>query len=136
MREDLLMDPGNNLRQVREARMLSKAELARRAGISPLTIDRIEKGCRAGLLLAAKSYWLWDSNFLSGEESLRRTEALTILSPIHGLDANVLECIRHGSNTMKRRSVQSQANSGLPTQLIPVAFRRKSPFLYFRPRDK
>ena len=44
MREDLLMDPGNNLRQVREARMLSKAELARRAGISPLTIDRIEKG--------------------------------------------------------------------------------------------
>jgi DNA-binding XRE family transcriptional regulator len=28
--------------------MLSKAELARRAGISPLTIDRIEKGmpCR------------------------------------------------------------------------------------------
>jgi ribosome-binding protein aMBF1 (putative translation factor) len=43
MREDLLMDPGNNLRQVREARMLSKAELARRAGISPLTIDRIEK---------------------------------------------------------------------------------------------
>jgi transcriptional regulator with XRE-family HTH domain len=42
------MDPGNNLRRVREARMLSKAELARRAGISPLTIDRIEKGmpCR------------------------------------------------------------------------------------------
>jgi DNA-binding XRE family transcriptional regulator len=48
MREDLLMDPGNSLRRVREARMLSKAELARRAGISPLTIDRIEKGmpCR------------------------------------------------------------------------------------------
>jgi hypothetical protein len=27
-----------------------------------------------------------------------------------------------------RRSVQSQAVSGLPTQPIPVAFRRKSPF--------
>jgi DNA-binding XRE family transcriptional regulator len=79
MREDVLMDPGNNLRQVREARMLSKAELARRAGISPLTIDRIEKGMRAGLLLAAKSYWLWDSNFLSGGKSLRTTEALMIL---------------------------------------------------------
>jgi hypothetical protein len=26
------------------------------------------------------------------------------------------------------RSVQSQADSGLPTQLIPVAFRRKSHF--------
>jgi len=38
----------NNLRQVREAKMLSKTELARRAGISPLTIDRIERGmpCR------------------------------------------------------------------------------------------
>jgi DNA-binding XRE family transcriptional regulator len=33
---------------MREAQMLSKAELARKAGVSPLTIDRIEKGkpCR------------------------------------------------------------------------------------------
>jgi DNA-binding XRE family transcriptional regulator len=33
---------------MREERMLSKAELARLAGISPLTLDRIEKGkaCR------------------------------------------------------------------------------------------
>jgi DNA-binding XRE family transcriptional regulator len=38
----------NNLRRIRESKMLSKAELARLAGISPLTIDRIEKGmsCR------------------------------------------------------------------------------------------
>lgn len=38
----------NRLRQAREERLLSKAELARRAGISPLTVDRIEKGkdCR------------------------------------------------------------------------------------------
>ena len=36
---------------------------------------------------------------------------------------------------LKRRSIQSQADSGLPTQLIPGVFRRKSPFLYFRPRD-
>jgi DNA-binding XRE family transcriptional regulator len=38
----------NNVQQIREARLLSKAELARRAGISPLTIDRIEAGkdCR------------------------------------------------------------------------------------------
>lgn len=36
------------IRELREAQMLSKAELARRAGVSPLTIDRIEKGkpCR------------------------------------------------------------------------------------------
>jgi DNA-binding XRE family transcriptional regulator len=38
------MERTNNLRHVREIKMLSKSELARRAGISPLTIDRIEKG--------------------------------------------------------------------------------------------
>ncbi len=38
----------NNLRKVREDMLLSKSELARKAGVSPLTIDRIEKGynCR------------------------------------------------------------------------------------------
>lgn len=38
----------NNLKQMREEMMLSKAELARRAEISVLTVDRIEKGytCR------------------------------------------------------------------------------------------
>ena len=38
----------NKLREVREELMISKAELARRAGISALTIDRIEHGenCR------------------------------------------------------------------------------------------
>jgi DNA-binding XRE family transcriptional regulator len=42
------MDQENNVRKLREAKMLSKAELARLAGISPLTLDRIEKGkdCR------------------------------------------------------------------------------------------
>jgi methionine sulfoxide reductase catalytic subunit len=37
----------------------------------------------------------------------------------------------------RRRSVQSQADSGLPTQLIPVAFRRVNhTFLYLYPRDR
>lgn len=38
----------NNLKKMRESMLLSKSELARKAGISPLTIDRIEKGyqCR------------------------------------------------------------------------------------------
>ena len=42
------MDQKNNVRKLREAKMLSKTELARMAGISPLTLDRIEKGksCR------------------------------------------------------------------------------------------
>jgi len=42
------MEQRNNVKKIREAKMLSKAELARMAGVSPLTIDRIEKGkvCR------------------------------------------------------------------------------------------
>jgi DNA-binding XRE family transcriptional regulator len=42
------MNEENNVKKIREAKMLSKAELARLAGISPLTLDRIEKGkdCR------------------------------------------------------------------------------------------
>ena len=38
----------NNVRRIREALMMSKAELARKAGLSTLTIDRVEAGktCR------------------------------------------------------------------------------------------
>ena len=38
----------NNVRKLRTERMMSKAELARRAGVSTLTIDRVERGlpCR------------------------------------------------------------------------------------------
>ncbi len=35
----------NNVRKLRQSAMMSKAELARRAGVSPLTIDRVEAGC-------------------------------------------------------------------------------------------
>jgi DNA-binding XRE family transcriptional regulator len=40
--------PANNVQRFRESLMMSKAELARRAGLSTLTIDRIESGrpCR------------------------------------------------------------------------------------------
>lgn len=39
---------GNTLKEIREKVLVSKAELARKAGVSPLTIDRVEKGkkCR------------------------------------------------------------------------------------------
>lgn len=32
----------NRVREIREAQLMSKAELARKAGISPVTVDRIE----------------------------------------------------------------------------------------------
>jgi DNA-binding XRE family transcriptional regulator len=40
--------PGNNVQRLREEQLLTKAELARKAGLSPLTISRIEAGleCR------------------------------------------------------------------------------------------
>ena len=39
----------NSLKKIREELLISKSELARKAGISPLTIDRIENGnnCRS-----------------------------------------------------------------------------------------
>lgn len=36
----------NNTRRLRMERMMSKAELARRAGVSTLTIDRVERGMK------------------------------------------------------------------------------------------
>lgn len=46
-KEKVKVEP-NNVRKVREGLLLSKAELARRAKLSVLTIDRVEKGmaCR------------------------------------------------------------------------------------------
>ena len=57
----------NALNQVRESKLMSKAELARRAGVSPITIDRIEKGKRCRLetkrkILLALGYKLSDRN--------------------------------------------------------------------------
>ena len=43
------MKPGSNrVKKIREAKMMSKAELARKTGLSVQTIDRVEKGhiCR------------------------------------------------------------------------------------------
>lgn len=38
----------NSVKKLREDRLMSKAELARLAGVSPITVDRIERGedCR------------------------------------------------------------------------------------------
>jgi len=43
-----MMKYKNNVKAIREERLMSKAELARLAGVSPATIDRIERGeeCR------------------------------------------------------------------------------------------
>lgn len=42
------MNPLNKVKFIRESRLMSKSELARKAGVSTLTIDRVERGeeCR------------------------------------------------------------------------------------------
>ena len=62
----------NKLKKFREDRLMSKAELARRAGLSTLTIDRIEKGfaCRIDTqrkILAALGFSVEDKNLIFGE---------------------------------------------------------------------
>ena len=57
----------NALKQIRESLLMSKAELARKAGVSPITIDRIEKGmdCRMETkrkILLALGYKLSDKD--------------------------------------------------------------------------
>lgn len=57
----------NALKQIRESFLMSKAELARKAGVSPITLDRIEKGknCRLETkrkILLALGYKLSDRN--------------------------------------------------------------------------
>jgi len=63
----------NNVRQMRIERMMSKAELARRANLSVLTIDRVEKGygCRMDTkrkILRALDLGLSDRVRVFGEE--------------------------------------------------------------------
>lgn len=63
----------NRVRETRIERMMSKAELARRAGVSVLTIDRVEKGlgCRMDTkrkILEALGLSLADRVRVFGEE--------------------------------------------------------------------
>ena len=63
----------NSLRKVRDSLMISKAELSRKANISPMTIKRIEKGmpCRIETkrkILLALGLKISDKNKVFGED--------------------------------------------------------------------
>jgi ribosome-binding protein aMBF1 (putative translation factor) len=65
--------PPNGVREARIERMMSKAELARRAGLSVLTIDRVEKGLESRMdtkrkILEALGLSLADRVRVFGEE--------------------------------------------------------------------
>ena len=62
----------NYLKKVRESLMISKAELSRKANISPLTITRIEQGrqCRMETkrkVILALGYNISDKNKIFGD---------------------------------------------------------------------
>ncbi len=46
--------PQNRVKEIRESLLMSKAELARKAGVSPLTINRIEGGAACRLATMRK----------------------------------------------------------------------------------
>jgi len=63
----------NFVKEIREEQLISKAELARKAGISYLTIDRIEKGnsCRGNTMrkiILALGFELSDKNKIFSED--------------------------------------------------------------------
>jgi len=69
--------PPNNVRALREAQLLTKAELARKAGISPLTLARIEGGseCRVDTkrkIILALGYRPTDKDRVFGRRAGRR----------------------------------------------------------------
>ena len=66
----------NNVKRIRESFMMSKAELARKAGHSTLTIDRVEAGktCRLDTkrkILHALGLKVSDKDSVFGLEALR-----------------------------------------------------------------
>lgn len=63
----LTMKINNNVKAIRESRLMSKSELARKAGVSVLTVGRIERGevCRMETMrkiILALGYALEDKN--------------------------------------------------------------------------
>jgi len=70
--------PGNKVQRFREGLMMSKAELARKAGLSALTIDRVESGrpCRLDTkkkILVALGLGVKDQSLLFGSDQTERS---------------------------------------------------------------
>ncbi len=69
----------NNVQMLREQRLMSKAELARRAGLSALTIDRVEMGkpCRMDTMrkiILALGLTLDDRDLVFGSVSTNKSQ--------------------------------------------------------------
>ena len=74
--------PRNNVQRFRESMMMSKAELARKAGLSTLTIDRVEAGrpCRLDTkrkILLALGLKVGDKDRVFGPEALEAAQRVS-----------------------------------------------------------
>lgn len=77
--------PRNNVQRYREEQMMSKAELARKAGLSTLTIDRVEAGrpCRLDTkrkILLALGLKVSDKERVFGLEANEDFEQSTVIA--------------------------------------------------------
>jgi len=82
------MSNTNRLRAYRESQLLTKAELARKAGISTLTIDRIEAGmpCRMDTkrkIILALGLKVSDKDKIFGPE-VEEADVVSVGSRSHG----------------------------------------------------
>ena len=78
--------PSNNVQRFREALMMSKAELARKAGLSTLTIDRVEAGraCRLDTkrkVLLALDLRITDKDQVFGSALAERVTVESLANP-------------------------------------------------------
>ena len=76
---------GNNLQRIREQLLLSKAELARKAGVSVLTIDRVEAGksCRVDTkrkIILALGLKLSDKELVFGDQEIEEKELARLVA--------------------------------------------------------
>lgn len=81
------MVPINNVQRYRERLMMSKAELARKAGLSTLTIDRVEAGrpCRLDTkrkILLALGLKVSDKDSVFGLGEAEESEPTSYHAPI------------------------------------------------------
>lgn len=76
----VLRRAANNVRRLREDLLLTKAELARKAGVSALTVTRVERGaeCRVDTkrkIILALGLQPTDKEAVFGNHASRRTDA-------------------------------------------------------------
>ena len=105
--------PSNNVQRYRESLMMSKAELARKAGLSSLTIDRVEAGraCRLDTkrkILLALGLKVSDKSQVFGSAVVNRRIDSTQQAAAE-LDSDTARSLDASSDSLQE---PSQANGG------------------------